>query len=80
MQFQVIISPSIRIEIVLNALFSLLFFKNILKEVSNPEQIQDVFLLRMVFYERDYVQLIPIEEKKCQSYLVDQKSVQTFVI
>lgn len=30
----------------------------------------------MVFYERDYVQLVPIEEKKCQSYIVDQKSMQ----
>lgn len=80
MQFQVIILPSIRIEIVLTALLFLLLFKNILKEVGNTEQIQDVFLLRMVFYERDYVQLVPIEEKKCQSYIVDQKSMQFFVI
>lgn len=34
----------------------------------------------MVFYERDYVQLVPIEEKKCQSYIVDQKSMQFFGI
>lgn len=76
----VIILPSIRIEIVLTALLFLLLFKNILKEVGNTEQIQDVFLLRMVFYERVYVQLVPIEEKKCQSYIVDQKSMQCFVI
>lgn len=34
-QFQVIILPSIRIEIVLTALLFLLLFKNILKEVGN---------------------------------------------
>lgn len=79
----VIILPSIRIEIVLTALLFLLLFKNILKEVGNIEQIQDVFFAQnglLWFYERDYVQLVPIEEKKCQSYIVDQKSMQFFVI